>query len=327
MSMIGVGLLLAFGAATSPEIAADESQQLDEIIVSARRVDERLHDVPISVAVLSGARLEDAAVTRWEDLTLPGIKIGPAGITDVLSIRGMASGINFGFEQSAPTFIDGVWFGSSRSSRIGFLDTERVEILKGPQPTYFGKNAIAGAFGIVTRKPAEEFSADVETYREFEHDETTITGVLNVPLGDRFAARLAGRWRDLDGYMTNSADGSSSPHQEDELARLALRWNTTPQWLWMSSRACSPSPATSTNGAPGRAWLATRTRPASGARRPSTWFSNTVLPHPDPPTTATMSRRAISRSMSSRTTRPPKALLNPSTRISMAIAARFSAGR
>lgn len=224
MKMIGAGLLLAFTTATTPGFAADESQQLEEIVVSVRRVDERLYDVPISVAVLSGARLEDAAVTRWEDLTLPGIKIGPAGLTDVLSIRGIASDINFGFEQSAPTFIDGVWFGSSRSSRIGFLDTERVEILKGPQPTYFGKNAIAGAFGIVTRKPQQEFSADFETYREFEHDETAITGVLNLPLGERFAARLAGRWRDLGGYMTNSDDGDSSPQQEDELARLALRW-------------------------------------------------------------------------------------------------------
>jgi outer membrane receptor protein involved in Fe transport len=216
--------VLAVTTVTTPGFTADNSQQLDEIIVSARRVDERLQDVPISVTVLSGARLEDGAVTRWEDLTLPGIKIGPAGLTDVLSIRGIASGINFGFEQSAPVFIDGVWFGSSRSSRIGFLDTERVEILKGPQPTYFGKNAIAGAFGIVTRKPQQEFSADFETYYEFEHDEIAITGVLNLPLGERLAARLAGRWRDLEGYMTNSEDGHSSPHQEDEMGRLALRW-------------------------------------------------------------------------------------------------------
>ncbi|HEX7719703.1 MAG TPA: TonB-dependent receptor, partial [Woeseiaceae bacterium] len=229
MNTLGAGLLrvLTVTLLTTPGFAADDSQQLEEIIVSARRVDERLHDVPVSVTVLSGTRLEDAAVTRWEDLALPGIKIGPAGITDVLSIRGIASGINFDFEQSAPVFIDGVWFGSSRSSRIGFLDTERVEILKGPQPTYFGKNAVAGAFGVVTRKPQQEFSADFEAYREFEHEETTITGVLNLPLGERLAARLAGRWRDLAGYMTNSADGSSSPHQEDELGRLALRWTAT----------------------------------------------------------------------------------------------------
>lgn len=204
--------------------SAGPSNQLEEVIVSARRVDERLLDVPISVTVLSGATLDDFAVTRWEDVTLPGIKIGPAGIMDVLSIRGIASGINFGFEQSAPVFIDGVWFGSSRSSRIGFLDTERVEVLKGPQPTYFGKNAIAGAFGIVTRKPQPEFGASIDTYYEFEHDEATITGVLNVPVGDHLAARVAGRWRDLQGYMTNSADSGTSPHQEDEMGRLALRW-------------------------------------------------------------------------------------------------------
>lgn len=226
MKAIGCGLLMVLVlSGTSAPVNADTGPpQLEEIIVSARRVNERLLDVPISVTVLGGVQLENFAVTRWEDLTLPGVKIGPAGIMDVLSIRGIASGINFGFEQSAPVFIDGVWFGSSRASRIGFLDTERVEILKGPQPTYFGKNAIAGAFGIVTRKPQRELSADFEAYHEFEHEETAVTGVVNLPLGERLAARIAGRWRDLDGYMTNSADGRSSPHQEDELGRLALRW-------------------------------------------------------------------------------------------------------
>lgn len=222
----GMLLVLTCILASTPGLAAGDPQQLqlEEVTVTARRVEERLLDVPVSAVVLGGAGLEDSAVTRWEDLTLPAIKIGPAGITDVLSIRGIASGINFGFEQSAPVFIDGVWFGSSRSSRIGFLDTERVEILKGPQPTWFGKNAIAGAFGIATRKPRRQFGADLEAYHEFQHQETAITGVLNVPLGERLAARIAGRWRELDGYMKNSADGRRSPYQRDALGRLSLRW-------------------------------------------------------------------------------------------------------
>ena len=197
---------------------------LEEVVVTARRIEERLADVPLSVTVIGGQQLDEFAVTRWEDLTLPGVKIGPAGLLDVLSIRGIASGLNFGFEQSAPVFVDGVWFGSSRSSRSGFVDVERIEILKGPQPTHFGKNAIAGAFGVVTRKPQPEFGASVDAYYEFEHDETAITGIVNVPLAETLAARVAGRWRELDGYMTNPASGQRTPQQRDELGRLALRW-------------------------------------------------------------------------------------------------------
>ena len=204
--------------------AETDRASLEQVIVTARRIEEPLADVPLSVTVIGGLRLDELAVTRWEDLTLPGIKIGPAGLLDVLSIRGIASGLNFGFEQSAPVFVDGVWFGSSRSSRSGFVDVERIEILKGPQSTHFGKNAIAGAFGVVTRKPQPDFEASVDAYYEFEHEETAITGVVNVPFGETLAARVAGRWRELDGYMTNSASGLLSPHQRDDLGRLALRW-------------------------------------------------------------------------------------------------------
>src|SRR5690606_31319157 len=136
--------------------------------------------------------LDDTAVTRWEDIPLPGTKVGPAGPTDVLSIRGMASGIDFGFEQSAPVFIDGAWFGSSRASRIGFLDTAQVEILKGPQPTWYGKNATAGAFGIITRKPHARREAWLDAFHESEHAETALTGVLNLPLNEQLAVRMAG---------------------------------------------------------------------------------------------------------------------------------------
>jgi outer membrane receptor protein involved in Fe transport len=212
---------IAFAASAQAEPARGS---LEEVVVTARRVEERLADVPLSVTVIGGQRLDEFAVIRWEDLALPGIKIGLAGVLDVLSIRGIASGLNFGFEQSAPVFVDGVWFGSSRASRSGFVDIERIEILKGPQPTHYGKNAIAGAFGIVTRKPQPQFSASVDALYEFEHDETAVTGVLNVPIGATLAARIAGRWRELDGYMTNTSSGRRSPQQRDELGRLALRW-------------------------------------------------------------------------------------------------------
>jgi len=215
--LVGIAFAGTVQAGTGPAA-------LEEVVVTARRIEERLADVPLSVSVIGGLQLDELAVTRWEDLTLPGIKIGPAGLLDVLSIRGIASGLNFGFEQSAPVFVDGVWFSSSRSSRSGFVDVERIEILKGPQPTHFGKNAIAGAFGVVTRKPQPEFAASLDAYYEFEHDETAITGVVNVPVGETLATRIAARWRDLDGYMTNTAGAGRSPQQRDELGRLALRW-------------------------------------------------------------------------------------------------------
>lgn len=219
MGVLGMGVFLGTVAVAGPSADA-----LEEIVVTARRVEERLSDVPLSVTVIGGQQLDEFAVTRWEDLTLPGIKIGPAGLLDVLSIRGISSGLNFGFEQSAPVFVDGVWFGSSRASRSGFVDVERIEILKGPQPTHFGKNAIAGAFGVVTRKPQPELAASIDAYYEFEHDEAALDAVVNVPLGETLAARVAARWRDMDGYMTSTASGLRTPQQRDELGRVALRW-------------------------------------------------------------------------------------------------------
>jgi len=230
--MEAIRALYLLGIAVAGTVQAETNQAaLEEVVVTARRIEERLADVPLSVTVIGGLRLDEFAVTRWEDLTLPGIKIGPAGLLDVLSIRGIASGLNFGFEQSAPVFVDGVWFGSSRSSRSGFVDVERIEILKGPQPTHFGKNAIAGAFGVVTRKPQPQFEASVDAYYEFEHDEAAITGVVNVPLSKTLAARVAAKWRDFDGYMTNPASGLRTPQQRDELGRLALRWQPSDELI------------------------------------------------------------------------------------------------
>ncbi len=233
--MEAIRALYLLGIAFAGTVQAETDRAaLEEVVVTARRIEERLADVPLSVTVIDGLRLDEFAVTRWEDLTLPGIKIGPGGLLDVLSIRGIASGLNFGFEQSAPVFVDGVWFGSSRSSRSGFVDVERIEILKGPQPTHFGKNAIAGAFGIVTRKPQPEFAASVDAYYEFEHDETAITGVVNVPVSETLAARVAGkmarprRLHDESGQRT--AYTAAARRARAPGAALAAFRRTDPRW-------------------------------------------------------------------------------------------------
>ena len=97
------------------------------------------------------------SLIRTSDVLYNNVHVAEASGGTNLFIRGIGSGVNYGFEQSVGTFVDGVYFGRGRSARGKFLDLERVEVLKGPQSTLFGKNTIAGAINITTGQPTEEF--------------------------------------------------------------------------------------------------------------------------------------------------------------------------
>jgi iron complex outermembrane receptor protein len=211
----GLRLLVALLPVVTIAAAAEDLLQLEEVTVTGRRVAESRATVGASVVVLDGAFLDDYALNAPDDLHVAGVKFGAAGITDVQSIRGMQSGVNFGMEQSAPCFLDGVWFGSSRCARTSLLDLAQLEVLKGPQPTYYGKGAIAGAFVMTSRKPSGEFSGELTAFHKVKHNETALGGALNMPLGSRMATRLAGRWRNMDGYLVNRANDRRDPRQRD----------------------------------------------------------------------------------------------------------------
>ena len=119
--------------------------------LTAQKREQSLQDVPISVVAVSGEHISDQGYGELADITasLPNVTVNQAALGDVLFIRGVGSGFNVGFEQSVATFIDGVYFGRGLQSRNAFLDIERVEVLRGPQVTFFGNNAIAGALNIV----------------------------------------------------------------------------------------------------------------------------------------------------------------------------------
>jgi len=209
------------GASAGPEASNDA-----DIIVTARKRAERLDDVPISVSVLSGNRLQAEGVTQIAQAVqaAPGVSVTPTPVGDLLFIRGIGSGENQGFEMSVGTFVDGVYFGRGRSARNAFLDVDRIEVLKGPQPIQFGKNTIGGAFNITTRKPTANAEAYIEEYWEPQFNTFQTTGVVSGPLSDTLDARLVARSNISDGFIQNDFTGLDETRRRDWAGRGTLVW-------------------------------------------------------------------------------------------------------
>lgn len=217
-----VGTALAMpGALWAQDAAPDEEGGLDEIVVTAQKREEGLSRVPISIAAVSGDAIADKGTANLEQLSssVPNLRITQTGIANRIAIRGISSGDNKGFEQSAAMFVDGLYYGRDQLVRMPIVDVQRVEVLRGPQPTLFGKNAIAGAISIINRTPSDEFEGSVTGSYEFEHKETQLTGVLNLPLGDQAGMRLVGYYRDMDGYMFNTTLGRNEPNVDTVFLR------------------------------------------------------------------------------------------------------------
>jgi outer membrane receptor protein involved in Fe transport len=196
------------------------------MIVTARKVEESLQDVPLSVTVMSGDKLTEAGITKIEELVLyvPNVTMSETGIGTNLYIRGIGSGINQGFEQSVGMYIDGVYHGRAQLMRAPFLDLAQAEVLRGPQVTLLGNNSIAGAMNLTTAKPSDEFEASVAGLYEPDHNEQELTGIISGPLFSNLAGRLAVRYRSMDGYLDNNILATEEPDREETSARLTLQW-------------------------------------------------------------------------------------------------------
>ncbi len=212
-------------AQTAPAGAAETG----DIVVTAQRREQRLQDVPVAVSVVSGASLQRQNITTLEDMSarLPDIKIASGPITNSINIRGVGSGGNPGFEQSVATFLDGVYRSRSRSTRAALFDIERVEVLKGPQTTFFGANAIAGALNIVSRKPGTTFGYNASAYGVPSTREYDLQAGVDAPLGETLFARVAARVSGTNGYIRNDVTGRKGPHDRTLQGRVALRFEPT----------------------------------------------------------------------------------------------------
>ena len=216
--------LIAPSIAYAQDSAVEDEGGLDVIVVTAQKRVEGLEDVPISISAVTGEKIEAYGQTNLEAVSssIPNLKITQTAIANRIAIRGIASGDNKGFEQSVAMFVDGVYYGRDQLSRMPLVDLERVEVLRGPQPTLFGKNAIAGAVNVVSRRPSSDFEGSVSASYEFEHKEARVTGVLSGPLSDTIGARVVGYYRDMDGYFFNTRQNRNEPNLREAFVRGIL---------------------------------------------------------------------------------------------------------
>ena len=219
-------IMLSTASLAAPAtLAADDDVLLDQVVVTAQKREESLRDVPLSVEAVTGEKLADIGVLRLDDMKsyVPNLQMTETGIANNIYIRGIGSGLNTGFEQSVSTYMDGIYRGRGHQSRMPFLDLSRVEVLRGPQPILFGKNAVAGAVNLVAAQPGKEFEGLARVSRDVELDETVANLVLSGPLSDSTGARLAVYHRHSDGYIHNGTLGTDEPRRNELAGRFILR--------------------------------------------------------------------------------------------------------
>ncbi|MCK9246355.1 MAG: TonB-dependent receptor [Anaerolineaceae bacterium] len=249
-----LGALVA-GVSASGQAAPTLSQGLEEIVVTARKRQESLQDTPLNVSAISQERIDRFDVTSLEKIAslTPQFFVGRAasGSGAQMTMRGIgSSSTSIGVEQSVAVILDGVYYGQGRALNEGMFDLAQIEVLKGPQSLFFGKNATAGVISLTTAKPTDEFEAIVKVGYEFEAEQMRYEGILSGPLTDTVGARLAVRYSDMEGgYFKNRstlqpydafdvatnqvlsmfapADNRDAPGEEELLARLTLTVNPT----------------------------------------------------------------------------------------------------
>ena len=216
VSVLGVcaGLATPTTVFAQDGAAADEMVSLESIVVTANRREEGLQDVPLAITALSSDTLDAANVDTLDDLqTLtPGLNLGGRStVRPQLSIRGIGTEqFTNAIDSPIGVFVDDVSIARFSSFFAPFTDIERVEILRGPQGTLYGRNTIAGAINIVTKKPTDELEGSFEVGIG-NYDERSLRGSVSGPLiEDKVRFRFAGFSTERDGYLKNVITGGTA---------------------------------------------------------------------------------------------------------------------
>lgn len=221
--------LYAGGAASSA------GGQLEEVVVTAQKREQSLQDVPIAVSALSQEGLKALGVDNLGDLSagyLPSLKVqpyfnGPSML--VLSMRGVGSADpeQITKEMGVGVYIDGVYLGRTQGLSTSLVDLERIEVLRGPQGTLYGRNSLGGAVNLISRRPEGELGFE-QTFSFGSYGRLKSLSHLDVAVTDTLAAKISYLHKESDGWVDNDFPGAENFYHEDsDGARVALAWSPT----------------------------------------------------------------------------------------------------
>ena len=195
-------------------VFAQGSALLEEIIVTAQRRAESVQDVPIAINAFTDEQLKAVGIESTLDIQLkvPGLHLEPLAGQGLAYLRGVGTDtLTPGLEPTTAVHIDGVYLPRLSSIISDFYDAERVEVIKGPQGTLFGRNATGGVIHFVARKPEDELGGYLDVSGG-NHATVRVEGALNAPISERAALRVAGLFHDNNGYADNSFTGKGRGH-------------------------------------------------------------------------------------------------------------------
>lgn len=249
VSMVAIAAVLAASASTasaqSAEGAAGNEQSPQaanlgegDIIVTARKRDERLQDVPAAIDAVSAEEIAryatntlDQIATRVPELIIGGMA-GPGGGT--ITLRGVGvAGTSVSMDQAVSLNIDGIQISQSNAKNLGVYDLEHVEVLKGPQALFYGKNSLGGIISFASANPGPNLEWRARASYEFEADRHAVEGMVSVPLSDTLGVRLVAAYAGEEGFFRNRAAelpgadprlGERSNEATDLFGRVTVRY-------------------------------------------------------------------------------------------------------
>lgn len=237
-SRVPRGALVALTLLAVPTtlMAQDQGGQLEEITVTAQRREQSLQDVGMSITALGSEKIREMGITDSVDIgrVAPSVVVLPtsAGSAVTISMRGISQS-DFSQNQEAPNsiYVDDVYLSSGTAASFSTYDLERIEVLRGPQGTLFGRNSTGGLARFISAKPTN----DAEGYAEAgygRYNRYWFEGAISGPLSDRVRGRLAGRREQADGWMENMAPGGKDSMETDAFGvRGQIEFDVTDDFL------------------------------------------------------------------------------------------------
>ena len=207
-------------------VARESDSQMEVIVVTAQKRVENIQEVPISITSFSSERVERMAIRQLNEVAefVPNFKMSQSNdFSSNIVIRGVGSASrNIGFDARVGLYLDGVYIGQSPAHNQDLFDLERIEILRGPQGTLFGKNNVAGSINLITKKPEDQFNGHVGV-TVGNYDLKQYSATINTPLTDDIAAKFSVNKYQRDGFIENIQTGSLLNEQDSYSYRGQVR--------------------------------------------------------------------------------------------------------